>query len=29
MTTGRNSTPLIVRYVYDQAPTSQQANPTK
>jgi hypothetical protein len=25
MTTGRNNTPLVIRYVYDQAPTSQPA----
>jgi hypothetical protein len=29
MTVGRNNTPLVIRYVYDQAPTSQQANQTK
>jgi hypothetical protein len=29
MTTGRSNTPLVIRYVYDQAPTSQQANQTK
>jgi hypothetical protein len=29
MTVGRNSTPLVIRYVYDQAPASQPATQTK
>ncbi|HEV3374377.1 MAG TPA: hypothetical protein VG051_01660 [Candidatus Acidoferrum sp.] len=29
MTVGRNSTPLVIRYVYDQALTSQPANQNK
>jgi hypothetical protein len=29
MTLGRNNTPVVIRYVYDQAPTSQPANRTK